>query len=230
LDHESEAVKNNRLIEDIKNNFDHGDKNRRGALDGDKVRLATSFTGAFYHFTEGEVSKQSLAKSLVIALNTLTKGDYHLLRTFYELEMRISRKMYFLELAYTSFVPKELSGRPDDPDVINVFDDLKKLFNFEFSDFYIQTSFLSTVDICEHTLKIDRAQYLTLSKILGIAVNQDLFQEWRNGGVRHRVYMEDYTEELAKKMGERLMAASWREDLKESFGHNMEIVTFKDEE
>ena len=137
---------------------------------------------------------------------------------FYETEMRISRKMYFIDIAEKA-IANDLS---DQRGIIQL---ILGTGDVEISEFYINTCFKSTVEITRHSVELDRCLYLTLSKKLGIPVNQDLFNENANSSekMEHKVYLSDYNDQLNEEMNKEINSIGMIDLLKERFGKEVRL-------
>lgn len=205
---------NAQLIDDLKHHFDQDD-NQIGNLHTDKIRLATAYHQALHNFVE-ETKIDALTKSLTIALNTLTNGDFSLLRMFHETEMRISRRMHFINLSHKAFdnIQSEES----------IAGTIRNIFNINFTDFYVQTCYVSSVRICEYAIIMDRALYLTLSKQLGIPVKQYLFDDPKDiENNTHNVYLDDYEKTVNDDILQRLLENGLISNLSDIYGYEVAI-------
>lgn len=191
-----------------------------GNLDSAKVRVAHAYYGACERFIT-DINSQAGAKSLMIVLNKITNGDFLLMTSFYELEMKISRRMIFLELSLNAFKSKEDQNQESSESFIKI---VKEIFNVSFTDFYVKTFFLSTINISMHALTLDRAQYLVLSKKLGIPVKQFLFEDVTNMTEEdHGVYFEDYKNEIEEHLTQFFLNEGILEELNNAFEKNVVV-------
>lgn len=187
----------NNLYNDIKNHLsdlvDSGDS----VLDGNKVKLALGFHEASYNYFNN-INSEAMVKSLSVALDTLTEGGYSLLLMFHRLEMRISRRMHFLSLFQDLFNRSDLS----DNFIKSIFDLLK----IDINDLYIRACYSSSIAICNHALKLDRAQYKMLSTQLDIPVKECLFANPSDmkEDEDHKVGYLDFSNEIEKNINEML--------------------------
>lgn len=156
------------LYENIKTNLDSDLDTSDGNLDNAKVKLALSYHIAYAMFLS-EVNKDASSKSLHIVLDRLTNGDFSLIKMFYELEMKISRRLIFLDISY--------SALRDEDSKDSFVEFVAKTIGVTFNEFYKTTCYQSTWNITRHAINIDRAVYLTLSKKLGLPVEQTLFDD-----------------------------------------------------
>lgn len=196
--------------------------NKVATLNGNQIRLSSSYNQAFASFVN-EVHPQAVAKSMVIVLDTLTNGDFSLISKFYDLEMFISRKMLFLELSHRSL----------DKDNIDQFilSEISKILSIQFTDFYLENFYYSTLDICEFSLGFDRAEYLVLSKKLGIPVQQFLFEDYKTlKESEHNVYIEDFKEYKTNSINQVLLENNLLQEISNLYARNVRIVTSSEEE
>jgi hypothetical protein len=204
------------FFDNIKDHLDH-DLEATGNIDTGKFRLASSYQIALHNFVNDTKSEAS-AKTISIVLNTLTNNDFSLMLMFYETEMRISRRMLFLEISYRAF-------DKEDEDTVLSLHKIGKILNIEFSELYINTCFQSTWNITEHALKIDRALYLSLSERLGIPVKQYLFEDVLGANDSpHDVYLVDYNKDMNSMLTSIIMEGSFIEKLQELTGGNVALL------
>jgi len=205
---------NAQLIDDLKYHFDEDDS-QIGNLHTDKIRLATAYHLALHSFVE-ETKIDALGKSITIALNTLTNGDFSLLKMFHETEMRIFRRMHFISLSHKSF--------DDIQSEESIANAIHNIFNIKFTDFYVQTCYMSSVRICEHAIIMDRGLYLTLSKQLGIPVKQYLFDDPKDvENNTHNVYLDDYEKTLSDDIMQRLLENGLMSNFSDMYGYGVAI-------
>jgi hypothetical protein len=161
-------------------------------LHGRHIQLSLAYHKAYEQFVY-ETVPLSLAKSFTITLDTLTNGDFSLISKFYSLEMIISRKLLFLQLSF----PALQQG----PKYISILKEIGNVLKIEIDDFFIQNFFLTTLEICEFTIKLHQAEYLTLSKRLGIPVNQALFASWEEAlETDHNVYLDAFKHDVSERI------------------------------
>jgi hypothetical protein len=158
----------NELFKNIKNNLDSDLETVEGNIDSPKVKLTVSYHLAYAMFLS-EINKDASSKSLHIVLDRLTNGDFTLIKMFYEVEMKISRRLIFLDISREAFKQSENKE--------SFLDFLSKTIGVTFTEFHKATCYQSTWNITQHALNIDKAVYLTLSKKLGLPVEQSLFDE-----------------------------------------------------
>lgn len=159
-------------------------ENIAGNLHNAKISISLAFHKAFTNFID-IISGEALAKTLSVTLDTLTNGDFSLLANFYKLEMQISRKMIFLQVSD--------QGLTIDEDNYSFIKAMNQVFNIDTDEFYVNNFFRASLNICEFSLQIDRAKYLSLSKKLQIPVNQFLFEDpYTTNEKNHLVDIESY--------------------------------------
>jgi hypothetical protein len=231
-DEKEESKSSSSFVEDLNisskifkenNSIDSLDLDSKSAtLNGNKIRLSLAYNNAFCSFVS-EVHSQSVAKSFVIVLDTLTNGDFSLISKFYDLEMTISRKMLFLDLSHRSLNMESLDS--------SFAEQIFKALDVTFSEFYLNNFYYSTLDICEFSLGIDRAEYLVLSKKLGIPVQQFLFEDFRTTDEsQHTVYLEDFRKYKIDSMFTFLQENNLLEEISNMYGKNVKVVTSSEEE
>lgn len=167
------------LLNDIKQNVISSED-----LNTDKARLAIAFFQALHRFTE-EPKAQSFQKSISLVLDNITKGDFSLIKKFYELEVSISRRMQFISLFSNSF---------DNVDIENDF--AKELFKFlqiDITHTYLHACYRTLVHITNHALILDKFLYRSLSDRLSIPVQEYLFDDPSACASNdHPVYYDNY--------------------------------------
>lgn len=212
----SSTKSNSELINSIKDNLNNDIENLTGNLAPNKYKFAASFNMAYHMFLH-EPLQEATTKTISIVLNTLTNGDYNLMNIFYETEIKISRKIFFLELVDRAF--------DDGPEEENLLLQINKLLNIDMTDIYIYTCFRSTINICKHSLDLDKALYLALSKRLGIPVQQELFEPIETSAKKdHKVYLEDYKRDIMENINNQLIDAGVLDEVKNIFGSDVNIV------
>lgn len=182
------------LFEKIRTNLDNDLDTNDGNLDNAKVKLALSYHIAYAMFLS-EINKDASAKSLHIVLDRLTNGDFTLVKAFYELEMKISRRLIFLDISRSALENKDTSD--------SFMEFVAKTIGVTFNDFYKATCYQSTWNITRHAINIDRAVYLTLSKKLGLPVQQSLFDD--NFKDDHPVGIDIFKNEVQKSLADTLL-------------------------
>lgn len=141
-----------------------------GVIHPEKVQFALAYQKALHHFTD-TIHAESLAKTFTITLNLLTNGDFILMQKFYALEMLIIKKMIFLDISHKAFYNQD--------NITSQFiSELANFLKINIDEFYINNFFKSSIEICEFSLKLNQAEYLTLSKKLGLPVQQALFNHF----------------------------------------------------
>lgn len=204
------------LLNSIKDNLNNDIESLTGNLAPNKYKFAASFNMAYHMFLH-EPLQEATTKTISIVLNTLTNGDYNLMNIFYETEIKISRKIFFLELVDRAF--------DDGPEEENLLLQINKLLNIDITDIYIRTCFRSTINLCKHSLELDKALYLALSKRLGIPVQQELFEPIVTSAAKdHKVYLQDYKRDIMENINNQLIDAGVLDEVKEIFGTDVNIV------
>lgn len=184
-------------------------------LHAGKIQFALAYHKAYENFVY-ETLPLSVAKSFTIILDTLTNGDYSLITRFYTLEMFISRKLLFLKLSHNAL-------KETDSD-FSFFAELGKILHLDVDQFYIDNFFNTTLNICEFSVNLDRAEYLTLSKKLGIPVNQELFESWENTNEdKHDVYFEDFKKNVVKRIFETNIEHGMLDEVSTIFGRPVKV-------
>lgn len=202
------------LIDDLKHHFDHED-DHTGNLHNDKIRLAIAYHLALHNFVE-ETKVDALGKSISMALNTLTNGDFSLLKLFHETELRISRRMHFINLSHRAFDNTQSEE--------SIAGAIQNIFNIDFTEFYVKTCYLASVRICEHAITMDRALYLSISKQLGIPVKQYLFDDPKNvDNTVHDIHLDDYVKKVNEEILQRLIENGLTQDLSDMFGYEVAV-------
>lgn len=205
------------FINEMKNHFGSDIENLTGNISPNKHKLAASFNLAYKVFVN-EILKEGTAKSISIVLDGLTNGDFSLMSMFYETEIKISKKIFFLDLVERAFI--------DPTSNENVIKQLDDILHIDFSDLYIQSCYQSTINICKHSLMLDQALYLCLSKKLGIAVKQYLFEPINeSAGKDHQVYLEDYKKELSESIKKLLLDHGLLAEVQEISGTQVKLTT-----
>lgn len=197
------------LYNNIKSDFDDDLDITGGNIHHSKAKLSISYHHALDFFIK-DVAKESLAKSLHIVLDRLTNGDFSLISLFYETEMKISRKMLFVNLYHSAFGE---NGKDSFKETVG------KILNIEFTSLYTQTCFDSVANVTLHTLQLDRALYLSLSNQLGIPVQQYLFDDpYELEDVNHKVYLADYKSEIGNTLSDTILGFGLLKYMEDLFG------------
>lgn len=213
----------NELINNIKSNLDI-DIDPSGNLDSGKVQLALAYHMAYERFLEA-TSRDALSKGVHFVLDRMTNGDFPLLVLFYELEMKISKKMLLLNISKSNLI-KDNDVAKDGQFISLISSALKIDFTFT----YVNTCYASTWNITEHSLKLDRAVYLTLSKKLEIPVKQYLFDDSLSAKYdEHQVHTHHYKDEIVEKVNNVLIEAGLVEELSQIIGSPIKILLSNDE-
>jgi len=156
-----------------------------GVIHPEKVQFALAYQKALHHFTE-VVNYESLAKTFTVTLNILTNGDFILMQKFYALEMLIVKKMIILDISHKAFYDKDNVNS-------QFISELATFLKINIDEFYIENFFKSSIEMCEFSLKLNRAEYLTLSKKLGLPVQQALFNDYSSLEEKDmKVFFEDF--------------------------------------
>jgi hypothetical protein len=200
----------NNLYNDIKNHLHDLIDTSDGILDGNKVKLATGFHEASYSYFNN-INSEAMVKSVTVALDTLTEGGYSLLLMFHRLEMRISRRMHFLNLFEGLFVSSEISD--------NFIKSIFELLKVDINDLYIRSCYSSSIAICNHALRLDRATYRMLSEKLDIPVKECLFANPSDmkDDEDHKVGYSDFHDEVEKNINEMLFNSGLSKLVSEEF-------------
>jgi len=174
----------NDLLNKIKDHLESNDKD----FNTNNAKLSIGFAHSTHHLLHS-VYTDSLIKSLMISLDSITHGDFSLLYRFHQLEMKISKRMDFHILV------REIFFENDSPS-----DQLRELFDFlsiEVTDLYISTCFLSSVAISNHALMLDRSEYIVLAKKLNIPTKHYLLESTpENETMNHNIFLNDFTAEV----------------------------------
>jgi len=175
----------------------HFKDSTNGSLDVSKIQLAAGFHEATSHFLQ-DVIPQAAMKSMVIALDTLTEGNYSLLNLYYKTEMRISRRMTFLSLFNDSFASGNISDAFSKA--------LIQILNLDFNDLYVRSCFTSSMAICNHALILDRATYKVLAEKLDLPVKEFLLVAPSDvqDTDEHDVYYSDFMKDLTSNINSML--------------------------
>jgi len=205
----------NDVLKSIKNNLDEVET---GALHGDRARFAIAFYVATDKFINvGET--QSYVKASRMVLDTLTNGEFSLLQTFYEYEIKISRKMAFLSIFENAFRADNENEIPEFAK--EVLDVLKIDINF----LYMNACFKTVINIAQHSLLIDRYIYKHLSVKLNIPVKEYLFVNPSEMNAKdHNVYLEDFHRDIYQKIYETLITSDLLTELSNDFQTNVRLV------
>jgi len=175
----------NDLLKKIK---DHIQTDNLIDFNTNNAKLAIGFSNST-HALLNSVYSESLVKSLIISLDSLTRGDFSLLIRFHELEMKISKRMDFHILVREIFFENESPSK-----------ELKELFDFlsiDPTDIYISSCFLSSVAISNHCLMLDRSEYIVLSKKLNIPTKHYLLESTlENEIIPHQIFVNDFQTEV----------------------------------
>lgn len=205
----------NDVMNSIKSNLDEVEST---SLHGDKARFAIAFYAATAKFINvGQT--QSYVKASRMVLDTLTNGEFSLLQTFYEYEIKISRKMGFLSIFGESFIPEDKEALPD------FAKEVLEILNIDVNPVYINSCFKTVINITQHSLLIDRYIYKHLSAKLNIPVKEYLFvnpSEMNSND--HNVYLEDFHHDVYEKVYASLITSDLLSELSNDFQTN---VTFK---
>ena len=157
-------------------------------FDTNKPRLALAFSSAIERFLE-PCAEESYKKATEIVLDQLTGNQFSLLKTFYELEMKISRKMMFLHMFGGAFKKEDF----EDDNIRSLF----KFLNIEVTSSYIRSSFESFIHITNHSLILDRHLYSEMSTLLDIQTKDFLFDNPIDMDLSaHTVYFSHYRSEV----------------------------------
>lgn len=205
----------NDVLNSIKNNLDEVEST---PVHGDKARFAIAFYAATAKFINvGE--NQSYVKASRMVLDTLTNGEFSLLQTFYEYEIKISRKMSFLSIFGDSFLIEDKETLPD------FAKEVLDILNIDANLVYINSCFRTVINITQHSLLIDRYMYKHLSVKLNIPVKEYLFinpSEMNTDD--HNVYLENFHYDVYEKVYASLITPDLLSELSNDFQTN---VTFK---
>jgi hypothetical protein len=183
-----------RLLKDIQSHFKDS---TAGSLDGGKVKLAMGFHEATNNFLQ-DVIPQAAMKSMIVALDSVTEGNYSLLNLFYKTEMRISRRMTFLSLFNDIFAEGEISDTFSKA--------LIDILNLDFNDLYVRSCFTSSMSICNHALILDRATYRILAEKLDLPVREFLFANPSDlqDEDDHDIYYSDFMRDITSNINNML--------------------------
>jgi len=174
----------NDLLKKLKININNSDKE----FNTNSAKLAIGFSSSTYHFI-WSVYSESLVKSMIVSLDSLTNGDFSLLIRFHELEMKISKRMDFHLLVREIFIKNDSPSQS--------LEELFTFLNIEVSDLYISTCFLSSVAISNHALMLDRSEYVVLAKKLNIPTKHFLLESTlENESTVHKVFLSDFNTEV----------------------------------
>ena len=200
----------NRILNGIKNHINDFTESDKSILNDNAVRLALGFHEASHNYFNS-VNSEAMVKSLTIAMDTLTEGNYSLLVMFHKTEMRISKRMHFLSLFHNLFNETDIN----DNFIKSIFDLLK----VDVNDLYVRACYSSSIAICNHALKLDRATYRLLSEKLDIPVKEYLFANPSDmkDDQDHQVSYGDFANEVDKNIHEMLFNSGLSKLVSEEF-------------
>lgn len=200
----------NSIFNEIKNHLNDFPESGKSILNDNAVRLALGFHEASYNYFNS-VNSEAMVKSLTMAMDALTEGNYSLLVLFHKTEMRISKRMHFLSLFQDLFNETDVS----DNFIKSIFDLLK----VDINDLYVRACYSSSVAICNHALRLDRATYRLLSEKLDIPVKENLFVNPSDmkPNEDHQVSYTEFSREVEKNINEMMFNSGLSELISKEF-------------
>jgi hypothetical protein len=161
------------FIEEVKNNFrDNADADllvSQGCISLPISSLYSSFQEAIHAFINS-VRHDYFAKTVHLTLDHLTNGHFSMVNLFHRYEMRIVRKIALVELF------NQTIAKSDEETISPLLNQLSSLLNIDLTKLYYNSTFVSTINILNHTLTVDRVIYRFLATKTGIDVNPLLMQ------------------------------------------------------
>jgi len=205
----------NDVLKSIKNNLDEVETT---PLHGDRARFAIAFYVATENFINiGET--QSYIKASRMVLDTLTNGEFSLLQTFYEHEIKISRKMAFLSIFENAF---RIDNENDIPDFAK---EVLDILNIDINPLYMNACFKTVINIAQHSLLVDRYIYKHLSIKLNIPVKEYLFvNPSEMNSQDHNVYLRDFHQDVYQKVYETLITPDLLTELSNDFQTDVKLI------
>jgi hypothetical protein len=189
LNNQDSSKSDNVLFENIRQHLN--DKNKDS--DNNAIRLALGFSLSTHAFLNSTLP-QAMTKSLITTLDSITHGDFSLVMRFYNVEMKISKRMNFHALSREIFQQK---NHEKDSEFQEFFETIFNILNIEINPVYFSTCFLSSINISNHALMLDRSEYLVLSKKLNIPVKYYLLESTtENEDMNHSVFFADFQDEI----------------------------------
>lgn len=203
----------NNVLKSIKNNLDEVDLS---PVHGDKAKFAIAYYAATAKFFNvGET--QSFVKASRMVLDTLTNGEFSLLQTYYEYEIKISRKMSFLSIFGDAFIPEE-------DELPNFAKEVLEILHIDITPLYINSCFKTVINLTQHTLMVDRYMYKHLANKLNIPVKDYLFINPADMDVQdHNVYLEDFHSDVYRKVYQNIITTDLLAELSNDFQTNVTL-------
>lgn len=206
---------NNDFVSSVKDEFDNIADQENDEINRNK--LAIAFNISTQKFVES-VNKEAYNKSIRVILDKLSNGEFTLLNLFYRLEMRIDRRISFLNLF------SELSA--DNFEDNSLVKEVLKLLSTSFTELYINTCYKTTYNIALHTLSIERALYKSLSRRLGIPVRQELFVNPADE-TNVDVSLSEFEHNILLNVYRSLMDNELSEELATMFSRNVSFIDYE---
>lgn len=189
LNNEDSPKSDNALFDNIRNHL----KTQNKDSNNNALRLALGFSLSTHSFLNSTFP-QAFTKSLVSTLDSITHGDFSLLVRFYNIEMKISKRMDFHVLSKEIFEQKNYEK---DSDYQELFQTIFNILDIEINSTYFTTCFLSSINISNHALMLDRSEYLVLSDKLNIPVKDYLLESTpENETMNHPVFFSHFQNEI----------------------------------
>lgn len=209
------ATVDNDFVSSVKDEFDNIADEENDDINRNK--LAIAFNISTQKFVES-TNKDAYNKSIRVILDKLSNGEFTLLNLFYRLEMRIDRRISFLNLF------SELSQ--DNFEENSLVKEVLKLLSTSFTELYISTCYKTTYNIALYTLSIERALYKSLSRRLGIPVRQELFVNPADE-TNIDVSLSEFEHNVLLNVYRSLMDNELSEELAAMFSRNVSFIDYE---
>ena len=184
-------------------------------LDENKIRLATGLHGATSRFF-AKIGSPTFDKSVSVVLDKLSNGDFSLINTYYRTEALIIQRLLFISLMNTILGLDSDEKSEDSFSVKNLLEALK----FENVDDHIKIFYQTSLNICQHTLVLDRIVYQHLGNRLSIAINPDLIDPYYSIDIANlnNPVINDYADNAYVSIIANIAQEGVLEKLKDTFG------------
>jgi hypothetical protein len=183
-------------------------------LDENKIRLATGLHGATSRFFT-KIQSPTFNKSVSVVLDKLSNGDFSLINTYYRTEALIIQRLLFISL-----MDNILGYNPDKEDQSFSIKNLLEALEFENVDDHIKIFYHTSLNICHHSLTIDRAIYQQLGNRLGMDLNPNLIDPLYVIDITNlnNPVINDYADKAYGSILATISQEGLLETLKETFG------------
>lgn len=145
-------------------------------LDSDKNLISAPISHLYSSFHDAvdsfisSVRRDHHSKSVHITLDQLTDGRFSLVNLFYFYEMRLGRRIALVKLFGSIF-------HRDSDSLSPLLEEISSLLKIKFTSLYYQSTFLSTINILNHTVMMDRIIYQFLAGKTGLSVQPFLLND-----------------------------------------------------